>query len=202
MEIRLREMDSEVERLRMAMEEAEREVEAALARRNSIISTYGERELAHSTDQGETLVSPIDGVLIDFTVDESSYFPAGAIIARVARENAQLAVELWVPSKAIGNIEEGTPVTVKLSSLPHRQHGTLAATLVSIADAPRPKERNPFEFESGAQYYRVIAHIDPKSSSPDINISRLRAGISLTADIHVHERSLISYVIDPLRNLR
>jgi hemolysin D len=153
------------------------------------------------------LTTPVDAVVLEIAHRSigSVVREAETLFSLVPRE-AALQAEVNVDSKDIGEVSMGQPVRIKFDAFPFQKHGTGSGTVRVISgDAFAPEtgsaraDRVPREApNSSPSYYRVL--IDP-------NDMRLRGlpdgfqmipGMTLTAEMKVGSRRVISYFLYPL----
>jgi membrane fusion protein len=114
-------------------------------------------------------------------------------------EHAVLQAELFVPARAIGFIEPGQAIRVLYDAFPYQHFGTytgrvikVSQTLLTSADAAGPIAlREPA--------YRVTAALDRADIDAYGKRIALQPDMLLKADIILEKRSLVSWLMTPLR---
>lgn len=143
-----------------------------------------------------TLVSPVDAVVLDVgKLSQGSVLREAEQMFTLVPLGAQLEVEVKIDSMDIGYIKEGAPVHMKLDAFPFQKHGALEGKVRTIS-------QDSFRNESAAagQEAFYISHIvfgDAKLKNMK-DKSRLLPGMTLSAEIVVGKRSVISYLLWPL----
>lgn len=151
-----------------------------------------------------TLTAPADAVVLEIANRSvgSVVREAETLFVLVPR-NVPLQAQVDVDSKDIGDVAVGQKVRLKFDAFPFQKYGT-ASGLVRVVsqdsfapdDATAAKKGGPQR--SGPLYYRVLV---------DLNDTRLRGlpqdfrmipGMTLTAEMNVGRRRVISYFIYPL----
>jgi len=110
--------------------------------------------------------------------------------------SAPLEAEVQIDSADVGNIQVGYAAKVKIDAFPFQKHGTLTASVRTLSrDSFRREAASKSESDA---YYS--SHITLKDS--DLRNMKTGAallpGMTLTAEISVGERSVISYLAWPL----
>jgi HlyD family secretion protein len=103
----------------------------------------------------------------------------------------QLVAKVYITNQDIGFVKEGMPVDVRLDSFPFSEFGDVKGKLSWIgSDALPPDQANP--------YYRFPAKVEIEKQSLKINDReiRLQSGMSLTANIKIRDRTVISLFTD------
>jgi hemolysin D len=152
---------------------------------------------ADKRHQMVSLVAPSDAVVL-----EIGKFSPGSIVREaepfftLVPLAAELEAEVQIDSLDVGYIRRGDPVHVKLDAFPFQRHGDLLASVRTISeDAFR---RDSAQSQGLDAYYlsRIAlgkAHL--KRMPPQ---ARLLPGMTLTAEIVVGKRSVMSYLLWPL----
>jgi HlyD family secretion protein len=109
-----------------------------------------------------------------------------------------LEAEVWVSNLDAGRILVGAPVKLKLAAFPYQRHGMLEGRVRHLsADATeRPEATSP---GGVGLYYRAMVRIDPRSGASGPDRRRLASGMQLSAEIHLGTRTLLEYLVSPVR---
>jgi hemolysin D len=177
----------------------------ALAKRNAAAEDLKKAELRQHM---VVLTTPVDAVVLEIAHRSigSVVREAETLFSLVPRD-APLQAEVNVDSRDIGEVAVGQPVRIKFEAFPFQKHGTGSGTVRVISEdsftpesggevaarAPREESTRPSH-----PYYRVLV---------DLNDMRLRnlpegfqmlPGMTLTAEVKVGSRRVISYFLYPL----
>ena len=144
------------------------------------------------------LVSPIDAVVLEIAkLSEGSIVKEAEQMFTLVPLSSQLEAEVKIDSIDIGYIKNGDIAHLKLDAFPFQKHGTLEAKIRTISeDAFR---RDTAAAAAGTQTYYIsrVAFGDAKLRNlPDK--FRLLPGMTVTAEIVVGKRSVLSYLLWPL----
>jgi HlyD family secretion protein len=144
-----------------------------------------------------TLVSPIDAVVLDIVkLSPGAIVKEAETFFTLVPLNAQLEAEVQIDSMDVGYMAVGLPVNIKLDAFPFQRHGVLAATVRTLSE---DAFRRDASVSSGADAYYVA-----RITLTDTNLknmlegSRLLPGMTLSGEIVVGKRSVISYLAWPL----
>ena len=143
------------------------------------------------------LVSPVDAVVLDMAkLSQGSVVQAAEQMFTLVPLGAELEAEVKIDALDIGYIKAGDVVHVKLDAFPFQKHGALDGRVRTISeDAFRRDSGAPGALD--AYYLSRIAYGDSKlKKMPDK--ARLLPGMTLSAEIVVGKRSVMSYLIWPL----
>lgn len=103
----------------------------------------------------------------------------------------QLVAKVYITNQDIGFVKEGMPVDVRLDSFPFSEFGDVKGKLTWIgSDALPPDQANP--------YYRFPAKVQIEKQFLKVNDReiRLQSGMSLTANIKIRDRTVLSLFTD------
>jgi membrane fusion protein len=120
----------------------------------------------------------------------------------IVPSDSVLQAELFVPTRAIGFVRPGQQVKMKYEAFPYQKFGTytgqifkVSHTIVTSADAFGPIAlREPV--------YRVTASLERTDIDAYGEKIPLQADMLLSADIILEQRSLVSWLLDPLLSVR
>lgn len=153
---------------------------------------------AHRSGQLE-LRAPSDGVIKDIATHSTGTVVApGTILATIVPNNEPLEAEVWLNNLDVGQVNSGAQVRLKLAAYPYQHFGMLDGVVRHIsADATERPE--PGSQGGIGLYYRVLISIDGGRVPAEIRAYRLVPGMQLAAEIHGGTRTLLDYLIAPLR---
>ena len=103
----------------------------------------------------------------------------------------QLVAKVYITNQDIGFVKENMPVDVRIDSFPFSEFGDVKGKLIWIgSDALPPDQANPT--------YRFPAKVQIEKQSLSINGReiRLQSGMSLSANIKIRDRTVISLFTD------
>lgn len=155
------------------------------------------------------LKAPQDGVVKDLATHTiGTVTSPGTILMTLVPKGEPLRAEVWVGNRDIGFVRIGQPVKLRLAAFQFQKYGLVDGTVVLVgADAAdrqsrsgSPSDGEEEEFPSSSQLaYRTL--IDLKSSYLDSDGRRyeLTAGMQVSAEIKLGTRTVLEYLLSPLR---
>lgn len=140
------------------------------------------------------LVSPVDAVVLDmghFSV--GSVAKEGEAIMTLVPLNLPLEAEVSIDTKDVGYVRLEDPARLKLDSFPFQRHGTLEGQLRVVSE-------DAYLATTDAKAPTYQARVELLSTSlRDVNKdTRLLPGMTLSAEIVVGQRRVITYLAYPL----
>jgi len=139
---------------------------------------------------------PQDSVVLELGhISVGAVAKTGEALVTLVPLNEPIEAEAHVSPQDVGFIRQGDACKIKIDAFPFQKHGTLKGVLKSVSedtinDAARQKE---------ATYY-YLARITLKSTELKKvpKDTRLIPGMSLSAEIVVGQRTVISYILYPM----
>lgn len=176
---------------------AKRRYEAALRRADLESSITGARltidELEARVRRSEVF-STIDGTIMSLGVSHAGeVIGAGEVIAEIVPNNTEVQAEIEIPASKIGGVVNGMLVRVKVETFDFTRFGELEGHVTEISPSS-------VETPEGATVYHVTVRFD--RGVPTLGGRALRPGMSVTADILTENKTVLTYLLKPLRLLR
>ncbi len=167
----------------------------ALARRQ-LNDDSGEATKARKISELINLTAPEDGVVLD--IGEAS---VGSIVDpsrsqkplfTITPIRGKLEVDIAVRSQDIGFIERGDKVTIKLDAYDFLRHGTAHGVITSISEGSFTQDPDGRQVEP---YFKIRVRVDEAKLINVPKDFRLIPGMTLTGDILVGKRTILSYLL-------
>lgn len=144
------------------------------------------------------LVAPADAAVLEVAQRSiaSVVQPAEPLVTLVPL-NVPLEVEATVAGNDIGHLAIGDQARIKLDAFPFQKHGTLSGTVTSISENSfaQPADSGP---AAGAAFYKVAIALGDEQLRDVHRDFRLLPGMTVAAEIHAGERTVLSYFLYPL----
>lgn len=180
--------------------QAERvEAEAQLARQAQELD-----KLRHRQGLAE-LRAPADGIVKDLaTHTPGAVLAPGAVLLTLVPEREALVAEVWLANHDAGFISAGQPARLKLASFPFQKYGMVEARVlrVSADSTDRVAERGGEPARPGAAYaYRAQLELLEHELRLGGVRHALLPGMQLSAEIKLEDRSILEYLLSPLRKV-
>lgn len=152
----------------------------------------------HKADRRNKLVilsSPTDAVVLDIAkLSQGSVVQAAEKLFTLVPLGAELEAEVQVDSKDVGYLKIGDVTHVKLDAYPFQLHGMLEGKLRTVSE---DAFRLDATVGAGAFYVSRITLATPRLKKMPEH-SKLLPGMTLSAEILVGKRSVISYLLWPM----
>jgi membrane fusion protein len=213
----LRAEASALSRQRQAME---RDLAATQAERRALPLQAEQRQAELARERGEikelaaradragsrrvwALKAPADGVVSAMNVVAGQAVGADMVLATLAPVGARLQAHLYAPSSALGFLEPGLGVHLRLQAFPYAKYGGLEGRVVQVAQAPVQAVELGHALLATATsrnepLYRVVVLLPEQTMRAGGASRALLPGMQLEADVTMERRRLIEWAVAPL----
>ena len=151
------------------------------------------------------LVAPVDATVLEINKRSAgSVAKEAEPLATLVPANSPIEAEIQIPAEDVGFVRRDDPVRIKIDAFPFQKHGSIGGKLTVIgadsflADQQAATQgQNAGRALSRAFYPARVAGLENTLTKvpPD---TRLAPGMTLTAEIRIGERSVLSYFVYPL----
>ena len=117
-------------------------------------------------------------------------------------EHATLQAELFVPTRAIGFIKAGQPVRLLFDAFPYQHFGTYRGEVVRVSQTILMTSDTGGPIQLNEPTYRVIASLERQEIDVNGKPVALQPDMLLKADIILERRTLVDWLLSPLRSVR
>jgi membrane fusion protein len=150
------------------------------------------------------LVAPCSGVVLRSRVNgPGAVVTEGAIVCELACSGEALQAELQVPPSGAGRLRTGQVVKLLYEAFPYQRYGVRYGKVRWVSPAAtREAERPAATGEPERPTFRAFVDLDDDGILVDGERRPLRAGMGGSARIVLGKRSLFSYALGPIRQLR
>ncbi len=137
------------------------------------------------------LRAPVDGVVLDVSKRSiGSVLREAEPLVTIVPSDAALIADVSIGSTDIGYVRTGDSAVVKIDAFPFQRHGTLIGRLRSVGEE---------SFAQGAaSYHRALVTLEGRGLHGLPDGTRLIPGMTVTAEMHVGTRSVLSYFLYPI----
>jgi len=144
------------------------------------------------------LTAPADAMVQDIAkLSQGSVAQAAEKMFTLVPLGAALDAEVQIDSLDVGHVKPGDEVHIKLDAFPFQKHGTLDARVRTLSEDAFKRDTPNTESGTDAYYVSRIDLGNNKLKSMDPH-ARLLPGMTLTAEIVVGKRTVLSYLMWPL----
>jgi multidrug efflux pump subunit AcrA (membrane-fusion protein) len=147
--------------------------------------------IAQNRDSEFVALAPCSGTILRLHVKANGAIVSdGEPLCEIACAGERLQAELQIPQAGIGRIRNGQGVRLMYDSFPYQQFGVKFGALCWISPT------------ASTETFRAIAEIEAENVMVLGQPTPLKAGMGGRAEVVIARRSLISFALDPIRQLR
>jgi hemolysin D len=144
-----------------------------------------------------TLVAPTDAVVLEIAkLSPGSIVREAETFFTLVPLNAQLEAEVQIDSADIGYVKIGEETRLKLDAFPFQRHGTMGGKIRTLSEDAFRKDNSGKS--NGDVYYAARITLDGTVLKNMTNGARLLPGMTMTAEVTVGKRTVLSYIAWPL----
>ncbi len=152
-------------------------------------------------ERASVLRAPRDGRITSVLAVVGQPVAAGQAMLALAPAGAPLEADLLLPSAAVGFVQPGQRVALRLAAFPYQKFGLLAATVTRVGQSALTPGETALLLGGQAPQtplYRVRARLDAQTVLAYGKPAALLPGMTLDADLLLERRSLLEWVFEPL----
>lgn len=152
----------------------------------------------HREDRLE-LRAPSAGTIKDLATHSSGTVVApGTILATLVPGDEPLEAEIWVSNLDAGTVVPGAPVRIKLAAFPFQRYGALEGRLRHLSADATERTEGP---GGPGLYFRALVALAQTRLDVEGQPARISPGMQVNAEIHLGTRTVLEYLLSPLRKL-
>lgn len=137
--------------------------------------------------------APVRGIVKGLNVNTiGSVVQPGQVLMEIIPTDQPLIVSIKIPPRYIGHLRKGQDVQVKCSSFDFSRYGSVKGTLDFISAATFAAENGERYFQGRVKLARHYVGEDPHNT--------VMPGMTVMADIITGEKTVLDYLLKPIRN--
>ncbi|MCS4309574.1 membrane fusion protein [Rheinheimera pacifica] len=148
------------------------------------------------------ITAPVAGRITNLVAQAGSMAQAGKSILTILPENSNLYAVLLVPTRAFGFIQPGQEARLRYDAFPYQRFGLYRGEVIQQSKAILLPTEVDMPVSLTEPVYQVNVQLDQQQIAAYGEQVPLQAGMLLSADIVLEQRSLLSWLFEPLLSLR
>ena len=154
------------------------------------------------------LKAPADGVVKDLATHTAGTVAApGTILMTLVPRDERMVAEVWVGNHDVGFVRDGQPAKVKLAPFQFQKYGMIEGRVKQVSadatEAPSANTRSDAltgrDRPMGPLAYRALVELDAQALDVDGTRYRVSPGMQVAAEIHLGTRTVMEYLLSPVR---
>ncbi|MBJ6911355.1 HlyD family efflux transporter periplasmic adaptor subunit, partial [Vibrio cholerae] len=130
----------------------------------------------------------------------------GEVLLNIIPETTELQVELYAPSRAVGFLQTGQSVGLRIDAYPFEKFGIQTGTIKRVTKStlsPTEIKSKDQTIRSDAEtLYRVIVALNKPTITVYGREEPLKVGMKVSADVYVETRQLYEWLLGPITRLK
>jgi membrane fusion protein len=115
---------------------------------------------------------------------------------------AQMAAELYAPSRAIGFTRPGQAVRLMYDAFPYQQFGSFAGTITAISHTALAPDEIEAPIKLTEPAYRVRVRLDAQAVRAFGGVYPVQPGMTLKANVILEKQSFLGWLMEPINAVR
>ena len=154
------------------------------------------------------LRAPSDGTVKDLATHTAGTVAApGTILMTLVPHDGTLVAEVWLGNEDVGFVRNGHSAKLKLAPFPFQKYGLVEGKVLRVsADATEAPSANTRldaltgrDRPMGPLAYRTIVELTSQKLESGGRTYELAPGMQVAAEIHLGTRSVVEYLLSPVR---
>ena len=160
-------------------------------------SLRGERSILSAT-QSFAVTAPVEGRVSAVRVRNGHEVQEGEPLFSILPAERALEAELYVPSRAIGFVKVGLDVRLLLDAFPYQRFGTTQGEIVEVTTTVLQPGMDETLVQIEEPVFRATVALAADAIEHDGTEHPLQVGMTLTGNIILEERTILSLVFEPV----
>lgn len=165
-------------------------------------SELQQRIVQLQSQRSSVIVAPRDGTVSHIDTHQGQQLAPGQAIMTLTPTNATIEAKMVVPVRAAGFLSEGQRVAIRYDAFPYQKYGLHEGHITSISNTlvlPGDWPDAPVSLQEPGYLVRVRLLSDTLNAHG--NAIRLKSGMTFSADVHLGDRSLVEWLLEPLLSI-
>ncbi|EJI84483.1 HlyD family secretion protein [Alishewanella aestuarii B11] len=148
------------------------------------------------------ITAPISGRVTNLVAETGANVRAELPLLTIMPDNAELQAILLVPTRAYGFVMPGQRTRLRFDAFPYQRFGLYEGEVIKTAQAIVLPGEVDMPVAVQEPVYRVQVALGQQEIRAYGNTVPLQSGMLLSADIVLEQRSLISWLFEPILSLQ
>lgn len=146
------------------------------------------------------LRAPQKGIIKDLaTHTRGTVVSPGTVLMSLVPHDEPLRAEVFVRNEDVGFVHVGQRVKVKLAAYPFQKYGMIDGTVSHVDPDAANLGGNEGTAPMDSLRYKALITLDTQHLETNGNTLRLTPGMQVVADIHLGSRTVMEYLLSPVR---
>lgn len=153
--------------------------------------------------RGEVLLTaPVAGRVTNLVVSQGQQLQGAQVLMQLLPESGFLYAQLLVPTRAFGFIQPGQTTWLRFDAFPYQRFGLYQGEVSQLSKAVLIAQDPDSPVQIQEPVYQVQVRLEQQFIEAYGEQMPLQAGMLLSADIVLEQRSVLSWLLEPLVSLK
>lgn len=144
-----------------------------------------------------------NGFVSNIQVNLGQYTKTNLPLMSIVPSESTIQARLLVPVRSVGFLESGQTIEMRYDAFPYQKFGLHRGTIIEISkSAMLPSEVNESAITVQEPVFIVLAELDKNWVTAFGKKLALKPGMTLSADVHLAQRSLMEWLLEPLYSIK
>ncbi|MDR7121560.1 HlyD family efflux transporter periplasmic adaptor subunit [Rheinheimera soli] len=148
------------------------------------------------------LTAPVAGRVTNLVVSAGQHLQGSQVLMQLLPESGFLYAQLLVPTRAFGFIQPGQTTWLRFDAFPYQRFGLYQGEISQLSKAVLMAQDPDSPVQIQEPVYQVQVRLNQQFIEAYGEQMPLQAGMLLSADIVLEQRSVLSWLLEPLVSLR
>ncbi|EGM78809.1 multidrug resistance efflux pump [Rheinheimera sp. A13L] len=148
------------------------------------------------------LTAPVAGRVTNLVVSTGQHLQGSQVLMQLLPESGFLYAQLLVPTRAFGFIQPGQTTWLRFDAFPYQRFGLYQGEISQLSKAVLMAQDPDSPVQIQEPVYQVQVQLNQQFIEAYGEQMPLQAGMLLSADIVLEQRSVLSWLLEPLVSLR
>jgi membrane fusion protein len=148
------------------------------------------------------LTAPVAGRVTNLMVSRGQQVQGAQVLMQLLPESGFLYAQLLVPTRAFGFIQPGQTTWLRFDAFPYQRFGLYQGEVSQLSKAVLMAQDPDSPVQIQEPVYQVQVKLHQQFIEAYGEQMPLQAGMLLSADIVLEQRSVLSWLLEPLISLR
>lgn len=169
---------------------------------NSEITRLEQQQIELGARSEILITAPVGGVVTNLIAEIGQQVQPSGSLVTVLPNNTELKAMLLIPTRAYGFIKPGQNTKIRFDAFPHQRFGLFDGQISKTSKSIVLPNEIDMPVAIQEPVYRVEATLTAQEIRAYGESMPLQAGMLLSADVVLEERSLLAWLFEPLLSLK
>ncbi|KZN60420.1 HlyD family secretion protein [Pseudoalteromonas luteoviolacea] len=142
------------------------------------------------------------GIITNIIAREGERVSANYPLFSIAPNDTVLIADLYIPTRAIGFVEQGQGVRLRFEAFPTQLYGDIEGEIFEVSRMLIQPSEWPNPVGLNMPVYRARAKLHAQEIHANGKVLQLQNGLLLDADIILEEQSFLEYILSPILEIK